>query len=46
MKKTQKKPVLYSISYIHDPDAAQKWFDIYIEMVKQELLKRNQKEMD
>lgn len=34
---------LESISYVHDPDAAKKWFEIYIELIKSQLLKENSK---
>jgi hypothetical protein len=34
-----------SISYVHDPEAAQQWFEIYIEVLKQELLKTASKQL-
>lgn len=46
MKKRQSHPpfTLGSIRYIHDPDAAQEWFHIYMKLVKQELLQKYSKE--
>ncbi|WP_017754228.1 hypothetical protein [Calidifontibacillus oryziterrae] len=38
--------IIQSISYVHDPYAAQKWFEIYVEMVKRQLLEYVKKELD
>lgn len=47
MKKREKKELtIESISYIHDPDSAQEWFEIYLDIVKKELLKQAEKEKD
>ncbi|MFS0558186.1 hypothetical protein [Brevibacillus sp. 179-C9.3 HS] len=29
-----------SVSYIHDPEAAKQWFDLYVEIMKEGLLKK------
>ncbi|MEK5021642.1 hypothetical protein MHI50_22070 [Bacillus sp. FSL K6-0277] len=36
----QKKLQLRSISYIHDPHAAEKWFQLYVELLV-EVMKQN-----
>ena len=36
----QKKLQLRSISYIHDPEVAQKWFQLYVELLV-EVMKQN-----
>lgn len=28
-----------SISYVHDPEAAQKWFEIFVELIQEEILR-------
>jgi hypothetical protein len=28
-----------SIQYVHDPEAAQKWFQIWVDIVREELLR-------
>lgn len=28
-----------SVSYVHDPEAAEKWFEIYVEILKKQLIK-------
>ncbi|HHB2060828.1 TPA: hypothetical protein ACOQ5G_003672 [Bacillus cereus] len=38
-----KKLTLGSVQYVHDPEAAQKWFDLYIECVKEKVLKETSK---
>ncbi|MBN6187952.1 hypothetical protein JQN58_13830 [Aneurinibacillus sp. BA2021] len=48
MKKPDKKKqiptyTVRSVSYVHDPEAAQKWFEIYIDLIKQTLLKQADK---
>lgn len=35
-----------SVSYVHDPDAARKWFDIIIEILKEEFEKEASKMAD
>lgn len=37
--KVKKEITIESISYVNDPEAAQKWFEIYIEIVKKALIK-------
>ncbi|MGE7871716.1 hypothetical protein [Bacillus paramycoides] len=37
--KKQKKITITSVSYVHDPESAQKWFEAYIEIVEKELIK-------
>ena len=44
--KEMKKLTLGSVQYVHDPEAAQKWFDLYIECVKEKVLKETSKMMD
>ncbi|UTW70214.1 hypothetical protein KHA80_06235 [Anaerobacillus sp. HL2] len=49
MKKSKEKEiVIESISYVHDPDAAKEWFNVYLEIVKKALInevaKQNQKD--
>lgn len=47
-KSKEKEIVIESISYIHDPNAAKEWFDIYLDIVKKalvkEVAKQNQKD--
>ena len=38
--KEMKKLTLGSVQYVHDPEAAQKWFDLYIECVKEKMLQK------
>lgn len=35
----KKKITIASISYVHDPESAQKWFEAYIKIVEKELVK-------
>lgn len=28
-----------SVSYVHDPEAATKWFEVYVEILKKQLIK-------
>ncbi|WP_176717325.1 hypothetical protein [Vulcanibacillus modesticaldus] len=35
-----------SVSYVNDPDAARKWFDIILEILKEEFEKEASKKMD
>ncbi|MCB5895960.1 MULTISPECIES: hypothetical protein [Bacillus cereus group] len=37
----QKKLQLRSISYIHDPEAAQKWFQLYVEFLVEVMKQSN-----
>ncbi|WP_439033545.1 hypothetical protein ABEV81_03030 [Bacillus paranthracis] len=37
--KKQKKITITSVSYVHDPESARKWFEAYIEIVEKELIK-------
>ena len=37
----QKKLQLRSISYIHDPEAAQKWFQLYVELLVEVMKQSN-----
>ncbi|MGY3372937.1 hypothetical protein [Bacillus toyonensis] len=37
--KKQKKITITSVSYVHEPESAQKWFEAYIEIVEKELIK-------
>lgn len=47
MKKQPKKEIeIETISYVHDPDAATKWFELYIELIKQEIVKQKQQKSD
>jgi len=41
--KEMKKLTLGSVQYVHDPEAAQKWFDLYVECVKEKVLKETSK---
>ncbi len=41
--KEMKKLTLGSVQYVHDPEAAQKWFDLYIECVKEKMLQKTSK---
>jgi hypothetical protein len=34
------------ISYIHDPEAAKKWFEFYINLVQEQLIQENSKTLD
>ncbi|MED4354319.1 hypothetical protein P9265_18670 [Schinkia azotoformans] len=42
----QKEITIHSISYVHDPDGAKKWFEIYIDIVKKQLLENVKKQLD
>ncbi|MCX2829458.1 hypothetical protein RGU76_17655 [Bacillus pseudomycoides] len=42
--KKKKEIKIISVSYIHDPESAQKWFEAYIEIVKKELTKAVEKD--
>ncbi|WP_260857079.1 hypothetical protein [Bacillus thuringiensis] len=42
--KKQKEITITSVSYVHDPESAQKWFEAYVEIVKQELMKAVEKD--
>ncbi|MGE6313701.1 hypothetical protein ACQKD6_25205 [Bacillus cereus] len=42
--KKQKKIKITSVSYVHDPESAQKWFEAYVEIVEKELFKVIQKD--
>lgn len=45
LKKTKEKEiVIESISYVHDPDAAKEWFEVYLEIVKKALIKEVEKQ--
>ncbi|WP_175428325.1 hypothetical protein [Bacillus solimangrovi] len=44
--KRKREITLESISYVHDPEAAKKWFEIYIEIVKKQLLKQQSNPKD
>ncbi len=44
--KKKSELVIQSISYVHDPCAAQKWFEIYIDIVKKQLLENVKKQLD
>ncbi|MGE7868013.1 MULTISPECIES: hypothetical protein [Bacillus cereus group] len=37
--KKQKKITITSVSYVHDPESAQKWFEAYVKIVEKELVK-------
>ncbi|HDR6269964.1 TPA: hypothetical protein QCU37_003488 [Bacillus cereus] len=41
--KEMKKLTLGSVQYVHDSEAAQKWFDLYIECVKEKMLQETSK---
>ncbi|MGG3546247.1 MULTISPECIES: hypothetical protein [Bacillus cereus group] len=45
MKKSKevKELQLGSIQYVHNPQAAEKWFDLYMECVKEKLLQETSK---
>lgn len=45
-KQTKKEIELESISYVHDPEAAKKWFELYIDLIKQEIIKQKQQKSD
>jgi len=32
-----------SVSFIHDPDAAKQWFNLYVEIIKEGLLRKSMK---
>ncbi|SFQ82011.1 hypothetical protein SAMN04487920_106174 [Bacillus mycoides] len=40
----QKKIIITSVSYVHDPESAQKWFEAYIKIVEKELVKEINKD--
>jgi len=40
----QKKITITSVSYVHDPESAQKWFEAYIDIVEKELVKAIKKD--
>ncbi|MED2784816.1 hypothetical protein P4257_22535 [Bacillus thuringiensis] len=42
--KKQKRFTITSVSYVHDPESAQKWFEAYIEIVEKELAKAIKKD--
>ncbi|WP_176719878.1 hypothetical protein [Desulfuribacillus alkaliarsenatis] len=51
MKKSHKtdkheKGMVASVSYIHDPNAAKLWFSIYVDMVKNEVVKQAAQKKD
>jgi hypothetical protein len=41
MTRNEKKQKLKiaSINYIHDPDAAEKWFNLYVQLIKEKIEK-------
>ncbi|MFD1738346.1 hypothetical protein ACFSCX_17625 [Bacillus salitolerans] len=41
-----KKLTIKSISYVHDPEAAKKWFDLYLNLVKEKLIQESSKSVD
>ncbi|MGV3288335.1 hypothetical protein ACE2AI_13080 [Bacillus wiedmannii] len=42
--KKKKEITITSISYVHDPESAKRWFEAYIEIVKKELTKALEKD--
>ncbi|MEK4509686.1 hypothetical protein [Paenibacillus sp. FSL K6-2524] len=36
-----KKLKIRSISYVHDPEAAQKWFELYVEILTDGLIQKS-----
>ncbi|MED0903994.1 hypothetical protein ACFVV6_22725 [Bacillus mycoides] len=42
--KKQKEITITSVSYVHDPESAKRWFEAYIEIVKKELTKAVEKD--
>ncbi|MGG3522036.1 hypothetical protein ABES33_19455 [Bacillus pseudomycoides] len=42
--KKKKEIKITSVSYVHDPESAQKWFEAYIEIVEKELDKAIKKD--
>ena len=51
MQKRQKnqmktEPSIHSVSYVHDPEAAEKWFAIYVELIKKKLLELVSSDVD
>ncbi|WP_274605603.1 hypothetical protein [Bacillus cereus group sp. N34] len=42
--KKKKEITIISISYVHDPEAANRWFEAYIEIIKKELTKAVEKD--
>lgn len=46
MSKSNKEFQVTSVSYVHDPQAAEKWFEIYIEILKKAILENAEKSKD
>ncbi|WP_369902419.1 hypothetical protein [Bacillus manliponensis] len=46
MKQKQLQLQLRSISYIHDPDAAKKWFEVYVELLVEVIKQNDSKDKD
>lgn len=42
----KKELTIETISYVNEPEAAQKWFEIYVDIVKKALLKEASKKND
>ncbi|OMD73268.1 hypothetical protein BSK48_05205 [Paenibacillus odorifer] len=40
---TDSKLKIRSISYVHDPEAAQKWFELYVEILTDGLIQKSAK---
>ncbi|SEB93461.1 hypothetical protein [Paenibacillus sp. GP183] len=37
-KNKQQELKIASVSFVHDPEAAKKWFEIYVESIKEQLI--------
>jgi hypothetical protein len=35
---------IQEVKYVHDPEAAKKWFQLYLELLKEQLLSQKTKE--
>ncbi|GED32363.1 hypothetical protein P9G84_19065 [Brevibacillus centrosporus] len=45
-KKEKQKLKITSISFVHDPDAAKKWFNIFVEIVADHMLEKASNEYE
>ncbi|WP_345243228.1 hypothetical protein [Pontibacillus salipaludis] len=44
MSKNNSKFKVASVQYVHDPEAMQDWFEVYIELFKEELISNASKQ--
>ncbi|WP_170110138.1 hypothetical protein [Peribacillus acanthi] len=44
--KEKKTLTIKSISYVHDPEAAKKWFELYVNLVTEKLIQERFKSVD